>query len=139
MKIMVSACLMGDNCKYDGGNNKNEKLIKLFEGCEIIKICPETMGMLPVPRKPVEISKDASIKSEDGISFDFQFRLGARKALELAIKEQPKLIVLQSRSPSCGVNQIYDGTFSGNRLPGRGIFAQMAADAGFRVVDIEDI
>ena len=138
MKIMVSACLMGDNVKYNGGNNLNEKLLKFTEGQEIIKVCPEILGGLPVPRAPGEIV-DGVVRNQDGTSVDFEYRSGARKALEIAKAEQVDLIILQSRSPSCGVNQIYDGTFSGNKINGSGVFAGIMKDNGFKVLDIEDL
>ena len=74
-----------------------------------------------------------------GENVDAAFRLGAEKALALAKRERPDLIVLQSRSPSCGVKQVYDGTFSGRKIPGQGLFAAAAVQAGFKVLDIEDI
>ncbi len=137
MKIMVSACLADVNCKYNGGNNNSEKLIRFLEGNEVIKVCPEVMGGLPIPRAPGEIV-DGTVRNEDGTSVDYEYRHGARLAFELAVKEKPDLIVLQSRSPSCGVKEIYDGTFSHVKIKGQGVFAQMLADAGFNVIDIED-
>lgn len=138
MKIMVSACLMGDNVKYNGGNNLNEKLLKFTEGQEIIKVCPEILGGLPVPRAPGEIV-DGVVRNKDGTSVDFEYRTGAEKALEIAKAERVDLVILQSRSPSCGVNQIYDGTFSGNKINGSGVFAGIMKDNGFKVLDIEDL
>lgn len=138
MKIMVSACLLGDNCKYNGGNNYSDKLDKLCRCSTVIKVCPEVMGGLSIPRKPGEI-RDGVVINEDGTSVDEEYRNGAQKALEIALKEKPDLIVLQSRSPSCGVNEIYDGSFSHTRIPGHGVFAQMLIDNKFYVKDIEDI
>ena len=135
---MVSACLLGENCKYNGGNNRNEKLLRLLSGHTVIPVCPEVLGGLPTPRIPAEIVKGC-VTNREGISVDAAFRKGAEKALEIAQNDQPDLIVLQSRSPSCGVKQIYDGTFSGTLIPGRGVFAERAQKAGFRVKDIEDI
>jgi uncharacterized protein YbbK (DUF523 family) len=138
MKIMVSACLLGDNVKYSGGNNYSEKLDKLCRCNEVIKVCPEIMGGLPVPRMPGEI-RNGIVINEDGTSVDYEYRSGAAKALETALKEKPDLIVLQSRSPSCGVNEIYDGTFSHKRIPGHGVFAELLIKNGFNVKDIEDL
>ena len=138
MKIVVSACLLGENCKYNGGNNRNETLIHMLSGHSVIPVCPELLGGLPVPRIPAEIVDGAAVR-RDGVSVDDAFRRGAERALEIAKKEQPDLIILQSRSPSCGVKQIYDGSFSGTLIPGQGIFAKMAAEAGFRVADAEDL
>ena len=99
MKIMVSACLTGENCKYNGGNNRNRKVVRLMEENEVITVCPEQMGGLPTPRVPSEI-KDGVVTARDGRIVDMEFRAGAAKCLEIARREQPDLIVLQSRSPS---------------------------------------
>ena len=137
MKIMVSACLLGDNCKYNGGNNRSPELLHLLSGHEVVPVCPEVLGGLPTPRAPAEIVNGVVINRE-GVSVDDAFRRGAKKAIEMARQEKPDLIILQSRSPSCGVKEIYDGTFSGKLVPGHGIFAEMALQAGFRVIDAED-
>ncbi len=138
MKIMVSACLTGDNCKYNGGNNRTEKVLKLMADNEVIPICPEQMGGLPTPRVPSEIC-DGLVKARDGRIVDREFREGAAKCLEIAKREHPDLIVLQSRSPSCGVNQRYDGTFSGTLIESSGITAQLLREKGFPVADVEDL
>ena len=138
MKIMVSACLLGENCKYNGGNNRNEALITLLSGHTVIPVCPEMLGGLPSPRTPAEIV-NGTVMNRNGQSVDEAFRIGAEKALELAIREQPDLIILQPRSPSCGTKQIYDGTFSGTLVPGSGVFAAMAKEAGFRTADMDDV
>ena len=138
MKIMVSACLLGENCKYSGGNNKDERVLSFLEGHEVIPVCPEVMGGLPTPRPPAEIV-GAAVINREGISVDEQFRTGAKMALEIAQREKIDLAILQSRSPSCGVKEVYDGTFSGTRIPGRGVFAQMLVENGFAVMDREDV
>ena len=148
MKIMVSACLLGEKCKYNGGNNRNPGLLHLLSGHKVIPVCPEVLGGLPTPRVPAEIVNgtvinpaeivNGTVINREGVSVDDAFRRGAKKALEMARQEKPDLIILQSRSPSCGVKEIYDGTFSGKLVPGHGIFAEMALQAGFRVIDAED-
>lgn len=138
MKIMVSACLAGKNCKYNGGNNRNENILQLIAEHEVITVCPEQMGGLPTPRIPSEICNDV-VMTKDGRNVDKEFRLGAAKCLEIARRERPDLIVLQSRSPSCGVKQRYDGTFSGALLEGAGVTAQLLIKNGFQVVDVEDL
>ena len=138
MKIMVSACLLGENCKYNGGSNLNPELLRLLAGHTVIPVCPEVLGGLPVPRIPAEIVNGAVVNRE-GISVDDAFRRGAEKALELAAAERPDLVILQSRSPSCGTRQVYDGTFSGTLVRGKGVFAEMAVNAGFRVMDAEEV
>ena len=138
MKIMVSACLLGEDCKYDGGNNRNEALLEILAGHDIIPVCPEVAGGLPVPRVPAEIVNGRAV-NRNGEDVDDAFRKGAEKALEIAEREKPDLIILQSRSPSCGVNEIYDGSFTGKKIPGHGIFADMAISAGYKVIDVEDL
>lgn len=134
-KYLVSACLLGENCKYNGGNNLNEKLLRSLEGCDIISICPELMGGLSTPRAPGEIV-DGVVRNEDGTSVDEEYRKGAELALELALREGVTKAILQSRSPSCGASQIYDGTFSGKLIPGMGVCAAKLADNGIEVIDV---
>lgn len=138
MKIMVSACLAGENCKYNGGNNRNEKVMALLAENEIITVCPEQMGGLPTPRVPSEI-QNGEVINRDGISVDKEYRLGAEKCLEIAKEFQPDLIVLQSRSPSCGVKQRYDGTFTGKLIDQPGVTAELLIRNGFHVIDVEDL
>ena len=138
MKIMVSACLAGENCKYNGRSNRNEKVRDLMTGNEMILICPEQMGGLPTPRVPSEVCGGV-VMTKDGRNVDREFHLGAEKCLEIARREKPDLIVLQSRSPSCGVKQRYDGTFSGKLVDAPGVTAQLLIENGYRVVDAEDL
>ncbi len=138
MRILVSACLLGENCKYSGGNNYSEKVQKFLEGHQVIPVCPEVMGGLPVPRSPAEIVNGV-VTNAEGISVDREFRLGAEKALQIALEEHAQLAILQSRSPSCGAKEIYDGTFSKRKIPGKGIFAALLEEAGIPVIDLEDL
>lgn len=123
MKILVSACLLGENCKYSGGNNFDPIINELIKGHEIIPVCPEVLGGLSVPRIPCEIIGDKVI-GKDGKDYTSEYHLGALKALEIAKKEEIVLAILKKRSPSCGVFMIYDGTFSGNLICKDGIFAR---------------
>ena len=138
MKVIVSACLAGDNCKYNGGNNLNQKMMDFLKAHEMIKVCPEVLGGLPTPRVPAEIA-GGQVVNIQGKNITKEFTIGAQKAFEIVRKENPDLIILQSRSPSCGIKQIYDGTFSGNKILGHGLFAELCINAGYRVLDIEDI
>ena len=133
MKIMVSGCLLGENCKYSGGNNFNEKLVRLLEGHEVISVCPEVMGGLSVPRIPCEIV-DGVVMGKDGVSYDAQFVKGAELTLEIAKREEIDLAILQPRSPSCGKGIIYDGTFTGGKTYGDGKTARLLIDHGFHVL-----
>ena len=138
MKIMVSACLTGKNCKYNGENNRNEKVLALLEGNEVITVCPEQMGGLPTPRTPSEV-RDGIVTMRDGTDVDREFRRGAEMCLETAMRERPDLIVFQSRSPSCGPKQRYDGTFTGTLVDKPGITAELLMEHGFHVTDVEDL
>lgn len=138
MKIAVSACLLGENCKYNGGNNYSEKVHNFIDGHEVIPVCPEVMGGLPTPRVPAEIVNGV-VTMKDGTVVDKEFRNGARMALEMIIDNGVDLCILQSRSPSCGVKQVYDGTFSGSKIAGQGVFAGLLLDAGIKVIDVEDL
>ena len=138
MKIMVSACLLGENCKYNGGNNLSDKVTRFIKGHEVIPVCPEVMGGLPIPRVPSEIVNGV-VTMADGRNVDTEFRKGAQIGLQLAKENEVDLVILQSRSPSCGVKQIYDGSFSGKKIDGQGIFARLLTENGFRIVDVEDL
>ncbi len=123
-KVLVSACLLGDNCKYSGGNNLNSDLVDFLKAYNIIKICPETFGGLPIPRVPSEIVNDKVI-SKDGKDVTKEYNLGAAISLELAKKHHVNCAILKQRSPSCGVGKIYDGTFSGTVIDGYGVAATL--------------
>lgn len=138
MKIAVSACLLGHDCKYSGGNNRSQKVLDYIEGHEVIPVCPEVTGGLPVPRVPVEL-KDGRAINRDGEDVTEFFRHGVEKTMERLAGEDIDLAILQPRSPSCGCKQIYDGTFSKNLIEGKGMFAQALADAGIPMMDETDI
>ncbi len=138
MKIIVSACLLGQKCKYNGGDNYCQKVLDHVKGHEVIPVCPEVSGGLPTPRTPCEIV-DGVVLNKNGENKDKEFRAGAELCLKKAIDENADLAILQSRSPSCGVNQIYDGTFSGTLIDGSGIFATMLSENGIKVLDAEDL
>ena len=137
-KIVVSACLLGENCKYNGGNNRNEAVLRYVRGREVIAVCPEMLGGLPAPRDPEEIVS-GEVQNARGESLDTPFRAGARRALAQIDGEDIELAILQPRSPSCGSRQIYDGTFSRRLIPGQGVFAQLLAERGIRIVEPEDL
>lgn len=140
MKVLVSACLLGVNCKYSGGNNLCPRLLDWLarEGHEAVPVCPEQLGGLPTPRTPAEIT-DGVVMTRDGKSVDREFRQGAALALEIAEREEIGLAILQPRSPSCGAKQVYDGTFTGRKVPGTGIFAGLLAENGIRTLEPEDL
>ena len=138
MKIVVSACLLGNNCKYNGGNNYCQQVIDFVKNHEVIALCPEVLGSLSTPRLPSEICKGIVMNCK-GISVDKEYRQGARLSTEIAIREGATLAILQPRSPSCGCKQIYDGSFSRKLISGKGIFAQMLNDNGIETIEPEDL
>lgn len=137
-KILVSACLLGVNCKYDGSNNDNEKVNEYIKDKEIIIICPEIMGGLTTPREPSEILSKKVI-SKSGKNVTINFKRGAEEALMLAQKFNVKKALLKSKSPSCGCGQIYDGTFSGNLIKGDGITTELLKKHGIEVITEKDL
>ena len=136
-KILVSACLLGENCKYSGGNNFSPAVAEFVKGREVLAICPEMMAGMGCPRTPIEIVNGV-LMDRNGNNVDAAMRKAVEMAMEQISGEEICCAVLQSRSPTCGVNQIYDGTFSGRLMEGSGIFAQALKDAGYRVLDAED-
>lgn len=138
MKIIVSACLLGRNCKYNGGNNYDEKLAAFLEGKEVIPVCPEELAGLGTPRVPMEIVNGVLI-NRDGVNVDEPVRNAVAKILEDLRGQDIQCAILKSRSPTCGVRQVYDGTFSGTLIDGAGTLAQALLDAGYTVLDNEEI
>ena len=138
MKIAVSACLLGTNCKYNGGNNYSETLAEYIKDHEVIPFCPEVEGGMPVPRPAVEIV-NGRIQTKDGEDFDDIFRYGVQVVMERLEKEHIDMAILQSRSPSCGAHQIYDGSFTKTLIEGQGLLALALMKAGIKTVDIEEI
>lgn len=138
MKVVVSTCLLGENCKYNGGNNYNGAVAEFVRDKEILPICPEMLAGMGCPRTPIEIV-DGVLMNRNGRNVDAAMRGVVAEALKQISLEEIQCAVLQSRSPTCGVNQVYDGSFTGKLIPGAGIFAQALKDAGYRVIDAEDI
>lgn len=128
-KVAVSACLLGYNCKYNGENNFCLKIINLEDKYELIPICPESFGGLRVPRVPSEI-KEGKVYSRTGNDVTDHFIKGANSAYEIIKENNIKYAILKSNSPSCGVGMIYDGTFSGNLIPGDGITSKLLKEKG---------
>ncbi len=138
MKVLVSACLLGRNCKYNGGNNRNQAVLQFLRGHEIVAVCPEVAAGMGIPRTPVEIVNGV-VRDRAGKNYDDALRTAVGRILGEIAPLHIDCAVLQSRSPTCGVNQIYDGTFSGTRVDGSGVLAQALKEAGYRVIDAEDI
>ena len=123
-KLLISACLMGENCKYSGGNNYCPAVEQLRERFDLIPVCPERDGGLPTPRVPSERQGDRVVNRE-GEDVTAQFRRGAEIALETALENGCRIALFKERSPSCGCGTIYDGTFTGTVTEGDGIAAEL--------------
>ena len=138
MKILVSACLLGENCKYNGGNNYCAAVAEYVKDREVITVCPEVMAGMGIPRTPIEIV-DGVLMDRNGNNVDAALRSAVAQTMEHIRNIEIECAILQSRSPTCGVNEVYDGSFSGKLIPGSGVFAQALRDAGYQVIDAEDI
>ena len=128
-KLLISACLLGRNCKYNGGNNLHPLAERLGEKYDLVPICPETWGGLTSPRPPAE-RVGGRILDREGRDVTEAFQRGAQRALETARKNGCRRAVLKERSPSCGAGRIYDGTFTGTTVPGDGVAAALLRAEG---------
>ncbi len=140
MHILVSACLLGESCRYDGGSKPCATVRALADaGHALHPVCPEVDGGLPTPREPCEIVVDdegsARVLSAGGRDCTRAYEAGARHAVEVAREQGCELAILKSKSPSCGSGCIYDGSFSGTLRPGWGVAAAALRDVGVRVLD----
>ncbi len=133
-KILISACLLGERCRYDGRSKPCAEAASLAEQAELIPICPERDGGLSTPREPSEIRGNRVI-SVSGRDVTAEYTKGAQIALKKAIKSGAVAACLKARSPSCGAKDIYDGTFSGRLIPGKGVSAELLIKNGICVFD----
>lgn len=133
MNILVSACLLGINCRYDGKGKLVDTLKTLGKKHNLIPICPEIYGGMTTPREPSEKIKDKVI-SKSGKDVTDNFIRGAQETLKLAKLYDCQLAILKERSPSCGYGKIYDGTFTGNIVDGNGITAELLVKNGIKVI-----
>ena len=136
--LLVSACLLGENCKYTGGNNRDEAVLAFLEGKEYIPFCPEQAGGLPTPRLPSEIRGDRVVNS-GGEDVTDAFCQGAARALETCRAHSVDMAILKEGSPSCGVHLVYDGTFNRRKREGMGMTAMRLHQAGIAVMSENDI
>lgn len=132
MKILVSACLLGCCCRYDGKSKADERVLALGERHTLIPVCPEQLGGLCTPRLPAEIQGDRAIR-KDGADVTAEYKKGAREALRLYELLSCDCAILKARSPSCGKGIIYDGTFTGTLTEGNGITASLFRQKNIRV------
>lgn len=132
--ILVSACLLGARCRYDGQEKKNKDIQQLIHKYNLIPFCPEIYGGLQTPREPAEQS-NGRVLNKAGVDVTEQYERGAKEALRIAKLFDCKYAILKKNSPSCGSGQIYDGTFSGTLVPGDGVTAKLFKDNGIIVMD----
>lgn len=144
--ILVSACLLGHNVKYSGGNNGHELLMRYSQ--YLTAVCPEGLGRLPIPRPPAELQGGdgdavldgrAVVKNKEGLDVTSHFLSGAELALAMAQKHHVKVAVLKANSPSCGNAQIYNGRFDGGKTAGRGVAAALLMKNGIRVYSEKEL
>ena len=136
-KYLVSACLCGVNCKYNGKNNLNEKCLELFKEGRAILVCPEQLGGLKTPRDPSEIkgNKVISIENQD---VTIQFQRGAEETLKIAKMAGIRKAILKEGSPSCGPHFIYDGSFKGIKIEGEGLLASLLRKNNIEVISSDN-
>ena len=135
--MLISACLLGVQCRYDGNAQAIEGLDRLMERYTLIPICPEQLGGLPTPRTPSE-RREGRVVTRDGRDVTAAFLHGAAQACRIAQLYGAKLALLKARSPSCGFGEIYDGSFTGRRIPGNGVTAEALSAMGVEVYSEAD-
>ena len=138
MNILVSACLLGINCKYNGDNNFCENVVRMGDKHTLIPVCPEQLGGLTTPREASEIC-GGKVINKLGDDVTSQYEKGAQEALKIAKLCGCDVAVLKKRSPSCGVGEVYDGTFSKRLVTGMGITAQLLKDNGIEVYGEDEL
>ncbi len=136
--IIVSACLAGIKCRYDGKSKPCQEIIDLVKQGKAIPVCPEQLGGLTIPHVPSE-QKDNKVISKDGDDVTSEFKKGAETALKIALDNNCNKAILKSKSPSCGCGKIYDGTFSGKLIDGDGIFTKLLKKNNIEVITEEEI
>ncbi|MFP4031505.1 MAG: DUF523 domain-containing protein [Desulfococcaceae bacterium] len=135
--ILVSACLAGVRCRYDGGHNRFDPVVEMVRAGEALPVCPEQLGGLTTPREPAEI-RDGRVWTVSGTDVTAAFQRGAEEAFRLGKLIGCRRAILKARSPSCGAGLIYDGSFSHVTAPGDGFLARMLREAGAAVFTEED-
>lgn len=138
VEFVVSGCLAGLNCKYNGKSNPCDFVINLVKQGKAIPICPESLSGLKIPRLPCE-QKDGNVVTKDGKDITMKVELGAEKALARALESGARKAIIKSRSPSCGYGTIYDGTFTDKLTSGNGVWTQKLIDAGFEIFSEENL
>ena len=140
MKILVSHCLLGEPCRYDGASRLDRQVLELHKaGHTLIPVCPEVLGGLDTPRAPAELQPDGRVVNEEGEDVTAAYQAGAQAVLRIAKEQGCTLAVLKARSPSCGCGEVYDGTFTRTLKGGWGVAARLLLEAGVTVMDEEHL
>jgi len=135
---ICSACLLGAKCRYDGKGKENEKIIKLSQKEILIPVCPEQLGGLSTPREPAE-QQGGKVFTKSGSDVTEEFKRGAEEVLKITKMYNIKEAILKQKSPSCGSDKVYDGTFSGKVIKGDGVTTSLLKQNGIKVVTEEDL
>ena len=138
-KKLVSACLIGINCRYDGKSKSDRKCLKLFKKGKLIPVCPEQLGGLPTPREPAEIQRSGKVLTKSGKNITKRLLKGAKETLKITKIVGVKEVILKSRSPSCGSGLIYDGSFLRRLIKGDGITAALLKKNKIRIITEEKL
>ena len=139
--ILVSACLVGLNCKYNGNNNYNKYVAELVKNGKAIPLCAEQLGGLNTPRIPSEIkcvNGERKVFDKNGKDVTAEFQIGAKEVLDFVKRMNIKKAILKGKSPSCGIGEIYDGYFNNKLVHGNGVLAQLLIDNGIEVINSDD-
>ena len=140
MKILVSHCLLGEPCRYDGASRLDRQVLELHKaGHTLIPVCPEVLGGLDTPRAPAELQPDGRVVNEEGEDVTAAYQAGAQAVLRIAKEQGCTLAVLKARSPSCGCGEVYDGTFTHTLKGSWGVTARLLLEAGVTVMDEENL
>lgn len=139
--ILVSSCLLGEPCRYDGKSYRDEDTIEYLKEKEYIKVCPEVLGGLETPRDPAEkqiINGEVRIVNCKGVDVTMQFLKGAEETLKIAKENHCNKAILKAKSPSCGCGKIYDGSFTGRLIEGNGITAELLIKEGITIKSVAE-
>ena len=140
MNILVSHCLLGAPCRYDGQSIPAPELERLREaGHTLVPVCPEVLGGMSTPRVPAEVQKDGQVMDRPGKNVTLAYLSGAHQALAIARQHNCTMAILKAKSPSCGSRKIYDGTFTGTLIPEQGVTARLLKQAGITILDESEL
>lgn len=136
--VIVSSCLIGKKCRFDGTDKYNEKVVEYLKDKKYIDVCPEELGGLTTPREPVEI-KSGKVLTKKGVDCTKELEKGAKISCEIARKNNCKIAIMKCKSPSCGCNEVYDGTHEGHLIPGDGMTTKLLKKDGIKVMTENDL